>query len=792
FLTGGVDPSAINTFITERGFPAGSPVTTSNPLQAWLLAGPVFQLGQQVRLTGSLQGGLFLNNAGSLVIQRQGALVPFYRFESDGSGLRPGWSGQLALAYPLNDNTSLQLGVRLLQTAMPIRLFDPSQGIDLPRSETRSASVLTTGISLVKELGSRVAIKTKGTGADPLRTAPATGGTQPSGSPATEKLLPPANAVAIKTKATGGEPVRTSAPGCGPVTITTTHPDGRVEEQTFACPEDAAAYERSTSTRQTQQSSFGTRVSSTAPPKDSTEGTLILAGQLRFRSGGSGGIVTNQSIRTNGAGGGAASAGYASNGMAPPAGGPTLTLFGREAGTGRASGQRTFQPIYNEQTGNGCTTCPVAVPGNPIHGVTVKGGRNQGGDSIRTSRTTGKKTGGDCQEGNAIAGVSLHLRDGSTGAIIASTETDACGNFFFAGMTTHNWKIEIDGVIQRTKTYVFDVSSNADVGGELVAGMEVIEFVVEKIERSRTSRTGSGSDGGNQAKANINTSRSNTKGSVFNNSDTTGNDGVNQTKANINTSRSNSKGILFTGGDTDGDGQPDRFTATSRLQDGSSQPLAVTVRAAPNGNLEVQADLDPPVSQRSNINTSRSNIKRAVVGPGGQVTILFTDGTSRDVTPLAETSAAAGVWQVELQFDDSDDDGQPDFIWSPGSNLAVTAANPAAKRDELKPRPGPGGGPRISVIPLPMYFATDGGAELEAGNQSGNGPEARPGNPIRGVIVKGGRNPGGDIQTLNRSTNAHGEFLWNNLAPGSYRLQAEYRIQIHHTTNLDAVLNLIR
>ncbi|MFN4285811.1 MAG: hypothetical protein ACK4E8_07585 [Lacibacter sp.] len=891
FVGSSFSQTAINSFLTQRGIPSNASVATGNPLQAYMLAGPLLQLGNRLRMVAGLQGGLFLNNAGSVVINREGASVPYYRFEGAASGLRPGWGGNLGLAYSFNSTTALQLGVRMLQSATPIRLFDPAQGIDVPRTENRNTPLLTTGLSLIKEFSTRGAdaatAKNKGSnrgyvvgdggvargkqsgngGTNPSQTADiginepginkkekpgddatgsdaqarevrfkagaelaekgkkqqkqgsnrgyvvgdggvargkqsGNGGTNPSqtadiginepginkkekpnngatgsdaqaregGATTEEKLLPTANALPINTPATNPN----SNPACGPVLIKETLPDGRVQELTFSCPEDAALYRNVSPTRTSQGATFGERVNQRTQqsgnavasgagllggtlPSANEEGSFILTGQLRLRSGGSNSPIVTNRTQANHVGG-ASSAAYSATGMAAPAGGPVLALFAAEPASGTATGKRNFQLVYNEQTGTACTTCPLAaVSGNPISGLTVKGGRNPMADTLVAHRTGAPA--GTC---NGIGGITVHLRNATTGALLASTETDACGNFWFAAVPGKGkYAIELDGYATVSKTYNFTVTQPADVGGEWVAVKEEFEFVLERVERTPKSGIGGGNSG---------------KGAENNAAN----------RAGIHTSRSNARVLLVVGADTDGDGLADRFTVTARLQDGSAIALPVTQSRGSGGRTEAQADLPVPATRGAGIPTSRSNIKRIMASGGGQLTVVFTDGTSREVTGYAETASIPGAWQAELLLGDSDGDGQSDYVWHPRSNLVVTATNPAADRSSWQQPAIP------QVITLPLHFSVSNDALFVAGNRGNTGSEARPGNPIGGLTVKGGRNPGGDLQNLNRITNTHGEFLWNNLAPGTYRLQTEYRIKLHHNTIVDDLNGLIR
>jgi hypothetical protein len=145
------------------------------------------------------------------------------------------------------------------------------------------------------------------------------------------------------------------------------------------------------------------------------------------------------------------------------------------------------------------------------------------------------------------------------------------------------------------------------------------------------------------------------------------------------------------------------------------------------------------------------------------------------------------VFQINIELGDSDGDAHPDFIWSPRSNIAVTSQSASTNRSSLSSDAFEGS--RAFVKTLPLYFNTGNATDqpvLLAGNHGSNtapGPAAKPGNPIGGIIVKGGKNPGGQMRQL--QTNNFGEFEYTGLEAGSYSITAEYEIHINDQTIIE-------
>jgi hypothetical protein len=320
--------------------------------------------------------------------------------------------------------------------------------------------------------------------------------------------------------------------------------------------------------KQTQGATFGEKVNQGLQ----AAGSHLISGRIIHRStSGNTGIVSNRTHVS----GGAAAASYAATGMAvDPNTGIQLTLFAREAGSGMASGKRSreagsgmatgrrqYQPFYSENGGFNCSTCIASVAGNPIGGLTIKGGRNPRPDSAKQRMNTGESNGNI--EAALLEGINVHLLNANTKAVVASTTTDADGAFWFANVPAGIYAVEIDGMVYGRKGYQYYMAKSdmksIDVAGEILLGDDVFELVFDAP-----------GEGSGVLKANHNTARSNK--STIKGDGGSGTDSLQQ-KATINTSRSNTKGIIVIGSDTDGDGIGDRFTATARLSDGRTVPI---------------------------------------------------------------------------------------------------------------------------------------------------------------------------------------------------------------------------
>jgi hypothetical protein len=617
-------------------------------------------------------------------------------------------------------------------------------------------------------------------------------------------LIDPENKRILKTKTKSNQSNdRTTTESCGPVTTKTTRPDGTVEEQTFSCPDDAVQYKTKidgggmpnrismnvTVPKQTQGTTFGEKVNQGLHAAGS-----IVSGRIVHKAGATGaaGIVTN---RTHGGGGGAAQASYAATGMAVNTG-IGMNLYSREAGSGMAtgkrsrdagsgmaSGRRQYQPFYSENTGFSCSTCVASVAVKPIRGWSIKTNAAAASTSKKTENGYQPWEATDGDELAQLTAVDVHLLDITTGAIVASTQTDNNGAFWFANVPSGKYIVEIDGVVQYKKGYDYYKAQSdmktIDVAGEVLLGYDAFELVFDTPD-----------EGKGVLKFNHNSVRSN-KSTIKGD----GGGGVSdslQQKGTIVTSRQNTKGIIVVGSDIDGDGVTDRFTATAILSDGTNVPINDLVVRKQEVATEIVIPFNPPSTQKASINTTRSNIKQTsiIIGEGAnnfKVTGIFSDGTTRTATQLSETVSGTGVFQVSISLGDSDGDGHPDFIWSPRSNLVVTSQSETTNRSDIPAIAF--NGSSSFVKNLPLYFNTTTDTDqpvILAGNHGSTtapGPAARPGTPIGGIIVKGGKNPGGQMFQL--QTNGLGEFEFTGIKEGNYLITTEYALHIKDQTMIE-------
>ena len=254
-LTGSINDNAVNRFITERKFPVNQlQVSKSNPYNSYFLAGPTARFGNLVTIITEVKGGLFVNNPGSLNINQTGVTRPLYRFEAGEKNLSAGFSGSISIAYPINNSTQFFVNTDYLQSRSSVRLLDPTAGIDVPTQVNRDMKLITAGIGIIKTFsgnrGTAAArkhignVKYEDIKARELNTGLATGRTD---LPAENEQAPPMNQ------------------SCGPVTQRTFYSDGSTNEMTFACPDDAVAYNTRismnvTTPKQTQGATFGEKV----------------------------------------------------------------------------------------------------------------------------------------------------------------------------------------------------------------------------------------------------------------------------------------------------------------------------------------------------------------------------------------------------------------------------------------------------------------------------------------------------------------------------------------------------
>lgn len=773
-LPGSLSDASISQFLTDRKIQAGQvTLTKANPFNSYFLVGPSFQFGKQVLVRAQAQGGFFLNNPGSLSIVPNGATRALYRFDAGKKSLFPGFAGSLQIAYPLSNTTRFTLGTDFLQTQSSIRLLDTQNGIDIPAEQNRPVRLFTAGIGILKTFGSRVkSPRDIASGqASGRRVLPTVNKKEISiGEPGVQRSIisprdPQSGLPTGRRDFSIGEPgvQSTVQNNCGGVTEKITSPDGTIVERSFACPDDASAFNQAlrkgdipnrismnvTTPKQTQGSSFGEKVNSGMQQAGSAlangKGLTVISGRLvRGSAASSSGILTNNAVSSvgnlSGSGGGAAAASYAR--MAGTGEGLTAVLYsreagsgmasgkrGREAGSGLATGRRQYQPIFNENGGGSLQPEVAEVSNNPLY----KGNKTKGNNPLHNGRTSGVPD-TDC---DGVSGILVELIDAASGTVAATTVTGNCGEFWFARVPEGNYQVHVTGTVSAKKSYDVTLkgSSAQDLAGQMLYPNEQWSLEINSGDES---------------------------------------------DARINTSRSNLKNIAVVEADTDGDGSYDQLSVMGSFSDGSSKDITTqcAVTRSSDGGKEISIPLNPGNQQRAGKAKYKNIIlKRGAIGDSFTADAEKLEGGKEGLASKVSVTTHPGVIQYQINTADLDGDGAADQIWSPRSNVNPESGMRKGWDGTVK-------GLAVSTGDLDG----DGQAEFLLGGAvpgaSVISAALRPGNPIGGLTIKGGKNPGGLQQ--NARTNSLGEFEFTDWAPGSYRIEAELTYHIDESININA------
>ncbi|MEO8406238.1 MAG: hypothetical protein ABI480_16635, partial [Chitinophagaceae bacterium] len=321
-------------------------------------------------------------------------------------------------------------------------------------------------------------------------------------------------------------------------------------------------------------------------------------------------------------------------------------------------------------------------------------------------------------------------------------KTEECGDFFFANVPEGNYSVRLTAELATQKIYNVTTPSKMDVSGTIELGNEAIE--------------------------------------VFINTDN--NNGMEQ-RAGISTSGSNirTKTITIVEADTDGDGQFESIRAIATFSDGTSSDIAADVRS---GTITLKGDDLQMSRRRVEVLKSNKNISSVILSPAGdglKATATYSDGSTQDITDnISSNTGHAQVKQFSITIADNDGDGaaeatvnttrsnikrprsmttdtNTDEIWSPRSNfrkmIPVTVPDMTGDNQPV-------------LVAMPTEFAVL-RERLKGHFETGDVPTSpQQVGPIKGVIVKGGRNPGSDIGA--RTTTDNGEFEFTGLEAGDY------------------------
>jgi hypothetical protein len=469
-IPGSISDNAVNRFIIDRKFPQDQlQVSKANPFNSYFLAGPAFSMGKKVQINADLQAGVFFNNPGSLSINQLGASRSLYRFDAGGKTIFPGFSGGIQIAYPLNQSTRFVIHTDYLQSTASVRLYDPQRGVDAATTLNRDVKLITAGIGIVKTFGNRESGSGLATGKkhvgnvkyEDIRLNRESG----SGMATGKRVLPTVNKRDIAIDESGVHRMQTA--GCGPVIQTMTHADGSQETWQFACPQDAAAYQRMSTNisvpRQTPGTGFGEKLAAPTIIHRDIAARNILVGRVRWSpsSAEANGIVTNKNriLSDN-------------RTKAPVPEAILVNIYARETGSGMASGKRSretgsgmatgrrqYQPVFIQEGDTSGNEWGI-VKSNPLYIGNSQGGTNP------LFETNTKTATGDL-DGDGVPELSVFLLDALSGATVATTTTETGGSFFFANLPAGNYIVKVKGSVWAKKSYDVTVNSKSDWAGEI-------------------------------------------------------------------------------------------------------------------------------------------------------------------------------------------------------------------------------------------------------------------------------------------------------------------------------------
>lgn len=785
FSSSSADDAAINNFLKNASVPPDQLIITKAKQQnMYLLLGPSLRFGNKVELYAHAKGGLFVNNAGMVSIQQRGAIRPAYRDEPTDKNVYPGFITGLSVQYKSkSDLWSFGIGADYMHTKSEVSNYDARRGNGLePLKLTGNIQDVVAGITVRYNIFSP---RDHASGQASGRVLPTVNKREISSSReatsgmATGRVLPTVNKREIAIDEPG---TLANTQSCGPVTRKITNPDGSIDEMTFSCPADALAYGK-----QTPNKSFGEKVSSglaQAGMKEFVaphilEKSGIISGTLTWATADNSGIVSNAVISGSSPRGGSTtmnsqssstrttnqssfgtmvrlSAREASSGMA-------TGRSAREASSGMATGRRQYEPIFIEGQSNVCNPCLAdakmsSVKNNPLY----KENGNSGNNPLYESNKRTMENGSDC---GGVAGADIYLINASNNEVVAKTRTEQCGDFFFANVPEGNYVVRVSADFISKKGYDVYLASKMQLAGAVTQADDWMQLTV-------TSSTSS-----NSQKAGISTSRSNLR----------------------------TKSISIIEADLDGDGEFESLKATGTFSDGVTLDMTSDAKVSANeitlGNttFSTQRRLEPSNSNKSAAGKKITGIKLFNTASLLRAVATFSDGTTEDVSSAINVNIANGnVRQYQLAVADLDGDGVAEAVVktktkSNQSNDRVSAADLDA--DGIW-------SPRSNVKMIPVTAAEangDGSIDLHAGNmrtefavlrdrlkdhfETGDAPNPgamRPGNPIGGLNIKGGKNPGGNLRTV--QTNEHGEFEFPELDPGNYTFSIDQRLLLDDET----------
>jgi len=817
FGSSSADDATINTFLKTFPFSPDELIITKTKQQnMYLLLGPSVRFGKAVELFAHAKGGLFINNSGLVSLQQKGAQRPLYKNEATSKSIYPGFLTGLGIQYKTRSEAwSFGIGADYLSTKSEVNNYDIRRGAE-PLKLSRTISDIVTGITVRYNIlsprdhssGQASGKRTRETGSGMAsgRRSRETG----SGLATGRRTYQP------------GQPVygnitreESNNAGCGPVTQRTTNPDGTTEEMTFSCPDDAANYNSRmkidggmpnrismnvTVPKQTQGATFGEKVNQglhaaggalaqkVTTPRQTQGATFgekvnqglyaagrnIISGKLSWTSPGSTGIVTNKTM-AGGGGGGAAAASYASTGMVinnnnsgmstgfyardhssgqatgkrsrDKGSGMASGKRSRETGSGLSTGRRQYAPIYADNEGGTCETCIATAKLSGVQNNPYFMGNELSGENVL-------QNGNSAATGNAVEGITVSLLEPQSGALIAKTKTGSYGDFFFANVPDGDYILAVSGSFISKKGYDYYAAKSTDLLGQVTISDASMQLLINSSNEEEPMAQ----------KAGISTSRSNIRRSV-----------------------------TIIEADTDGDGVVESTKVLATMHDGTVKDVTADARISTAGTVKkvIVRGWDP--EKKQGMAGAPGVVKEFTISIDADnkttMTSQYENGTKDETAATTKIIQHAGVKQYDINTGDADDDGVAALIKtktkSNQSNDRVAAG--AGDEEIWSPRSN------IKIIPVVSGdLDGDGAQDMIAGNSGydlthrltrgsySGGAMASPGNPIGGLTIKGGKNPGGNI--MSRTTNENGEFEFTGLEEGSYTFTVEQKFIINDET----------
>ena len=646
FISSQTDKTKINEFLSRTGIPLDQmQISTGNQQNMYVLLGPSATFGNKIRTQLHAKGGLFINNGGFVNIRRLGAISSAYRNEPSSKSVYRGFAAGANLDYHISNMISIGFGADYLNTKSEIVNYDIRRGAAIEGIKlSKNISSVMTGISVRYNINS------------PRDVASGQSTGRQLGKPKYEDIKARENGTGLATGKTNaqfnpkeytidkkyqpGQPQygnRTTQESCGPVTIKKTFGDGSTEEMTFACPDDAANYaqrkgdysERPTWTSSNSQRTFVMPYvleKNGIVDRDIAARNVLIGKVMWAPSNGGNGIVTNKTV----GGGGIRMNESQSSARTTPNNsfGTLVRLAAREASSGMATGRRQFDPVFMEGQGQVCNPCLVTVS-NPLYQESGM----QGTNPMYESKVKVKNDDwADLSPG--IEGLTISLVDISTGSVLATTQSEKNGDFFFANVPEGAYAVQVTGRYMAKKGYDFYMSSKTEMEGDIVLSGETIQLSIS----------------------------------------TGDNDNAPAQRAGISTSRSNirTKTITLLDADTDGDGEFDSFVLTGILSDGSSRDLtndAVASRANKIDAFTIKQSAMKMNSFESKLPSASkaAQLTSIIIDNRDDVdlkaTAIFSDGSSFDVTNAVEVRGWDNkVKQYNITVADLDGDGFGDAV----------------------------------------------------------------------------------------------------------------------------------